>query len=823
MTIPWRKLPASETNVDGAAGKQVVRPAIWHKGSARFDTLLLTLLAGATLTVARSITAWNPTVIVIRAICELLVAVVVSLWLLRLAHTPRQAKRFLAIAVGSTIVYPFAIELALRQFFGGSEPFELLLLTSLQLSAVVFAVFSRLPRLGGTAVLLSSFQLLFATTIASRPLTYVLAGVYGALGLWWLMGAYWDRLAGTFVASKVERRIPVRVSVIGVTTIVLLVLASLIGMTRSVAIALPGFMPTSGGTKWHDPHARSGVGDGDAMVAGREKAMSFGPVESELFLESEMPTLYDMMNDMYGEPPKPIKKQERAIGLANERFQQNHQHLSKTERSGREFSAVRRRVQRKNRTFDDRKSPAMLYAVGRVPLHFALERFDTFDGRVWTHSGEHQQEQSIHLQTQNGKPWAYLLGTDSSIHRGMEPHAVKIINLKTNRFPSPPQLTAVHIDKVDQRDFFGWTEDGVACMPIRDHIPQLTVLHLRSRGMNLQSLRETDFTASFPVVPSEQKHPEHATGNHQAKLIARHLRVPALDGAASQLAADWTLDIPRGWLQVEAIVERLRSDFTLNPDTETPEDCPNVVSHFLQARQGPDYLFATTAAMLLRDLGYPTRFVTGFYANSERYEHRAGQTTVLAEDVHVWVEVNIDGHTWVPIEPTPGYEPPRESLTWRQYLALVWDSVCLWFGSHLAVITLCLVVVVTGWFTRIYWLGGVFLLVCRIAGGIDSPRRVLWTMRLLEWRAWLAGHRRPNSKTLVQWYGALLDILPQATATCLQLALRSADSLLYGSHNSPADVPPTEELLTACAVVDQRVGTRSFRQAFARVKVETKQ
>ncbi len=817
MTTPWRKLPACETNVDGTAGKQDARPTSRPNGSPRFDTLLLALLAGATLTVARANAAWNPTPMAIRAVCELLVTVAGSLILRRLGHTLPQVKCFVAIAVSAVVVFPFAIELAMRQFAGGSEPFEMLQLTALQLSAVVLAVFSHVPRLSGTAVLLSSFSLLFATTIASTPtpLTRMLAGVYGALGLWWLMGAYWDRLAGTFVASRVERRIPVRVSVICGTAMVLLLLAALIGTTGGAAIALPGFMPTSGGTRWHDPHARSGVDDGDAMVAAKEEAMSFGPVESDLFLDSDMPSLYDTFNGMYGEPPKPNKKQERAIALAPNDVQENEQQIATTERSGREFSAVRRKVERKRQTIDDRKAAAMLYVVGPVPLHLALERFDTFDGRVWTHSGEREEEQSIRLERQNGKPWAYLLGTDSSsIHRGIESHAVKIINLKTNRYPSPPQLTAVHIDKLDQPDFFGWTNDGVACMPVRDHIPQLTVLHLRSQGVNLQSLREADFTARFPAVSSERQGHERTAVDIQAELVARHLRVPATSGAVSQIAAAWTCDIPRGWRQVESVVERLRSDFTLDSRAETPEDCRDVVSHFLQARRGPDYLFATTAAILLRDLGYPTRLVTGFYADRNRYDHRAGQTTVLAEDVHVWVEVKIDGRTWVPVEPSPGYEPPRESLTWRQHVAQVWDSVCQWFGSHLAVLALALAVAVTGWFTRIHWLDGTLTLAFRIAGRIDSRRRVLWTMRLLEYRAWLAGHRRPKCKTLSHWHGALADSLPEATAMCLQSALRSAESLLYYSCNSPASATPAHEVLAACDVVEKRVGTRCFRHAF---------
>lgn len=778
----WGELPACQSSSSRTLEAYATDFQI---ASPRFGTLLLVLIAGAALTVARANAAWNPTPMAVRAGCELLVTVALSLVLRRRASSLSQAKGFAAIAVCAAVMYPFAAEFALRQFSGGSEPFEMLLLTGLQLTAVQLAVFCHVPRLGGSAVLLSSFLLLFATTMTSHRMSLVLAGSYGVLVLWWLMGAYWERIAGTFVASTVERRIPVRISVIGGTGVVLLLLAALIGTTGVSAVALQGFMPTSGGTRWHDPHARSGVGDGDAMVAAKEEAMSFGPVESELFLESDMPTLYDMFNDMYGEPPKPKKNQERNIGLAPSEVKETEQRIAKTERSGREFATVRRKVERKPQLLDDRAAPAMLYVVGRVPLHLALERYNTFDGRVWTHSNDREERPPICLEMQNGKPWAFLTcAGSSSIHCGIESHAAKIINLKTNRFPSPPQLTAVHVDKVDQPDFFGWTDDGVACMPVRERIPQLTVIHLRSQSVNLQPLRGAGFQIAL-------RNSEGQAGNLPHEEV-------------------------RGWRQVEAVVERLRTDFVHDTSSQAPEDCQDVVAHFLRARRGPAYLFATTAAVLLRELGYETRLVTGFYARDDRFDHRAGQTSVLAEDVHVWVEVNTDGHTWVAIEPTPGYEPPRESLSWPQRLAQAWRHIRQWCTEHQAALALGLAFAVIGWFTRVRWLDRFFTLFCSVAGSIDSRRRVLWTIRLLEWRAWLAGHPRPRSKTLSHWHGALAGSLPEATASCLQSALRSADSLLYASRNSPAsDSPPAHDLLAACAVVEQRVGTSCFEKAYS--------
>jgi len=736
----------------------------WRNNAApRGDALLLALLAGATLTLARTEAAWNPTSMAIRACCELVGTIAFSMVLCRRAKSISQARGFTAICIVAAIVYPFAAEFVLRRFIGGSEPFELLMLTSLQLTAVVSAVFSQLPRLGGRAVLLSSFLLLFTTTIASNRATLVMAGIYGVLVLWWLMGTYWERLAGAFVASAVERRIPVRVSVIGGIVVILLSLAAIIGTTAGAAIALPGFLPTSGGMRWHDPNARSGVGDGDAMVAAKDEAMSFGPIESELFLDSDMPTLYDMFNDTYGDPPKPKKKQERNIGLAPSEVKETEQRIAKTERSGREFSAVRRKVERKPRPLDDRKAPAMMYVVGRVPLHLALERFDTFDGREWTHSGDTEARAPIQLKTRNDTPWAYLMRVgSSSIHRGVESHAVKFINLKTNRFPSPPQLTAIHVDKVDQSDFFGWTDDGVACMPVREHIPQLTVVHVRSQGVNLEPIREA-------TLQLAAKNP-----NRRAKGLLH----------------EWTRNVPRGWRRVEAVVDRLRTDFVHDPRAPAPDDCPDVVAHFLHAKRGPDYLFATTAAVLLRELGYDTRLVTGFYVRGQRFDHRAGQTAVLAEDVHVWVEVRIGAMHWVAIEPTPGYEPPRESLTWRQWATMVLVTIAAWVAGHAAGLLAGFVLIMLLYVTRCTWLDALAMGVCRFMGLGSVRARLLWTIRLIEWRAWLTGRSRHRRSTVAARYGPLLNDVPAHVDPGLTAFLNWTDRLFY----APSGLDPAHHI-----------------------------
>jgi hypothetical protein len=295
-------------------------------------------------------------------------------------------------------------------------------------------------------------------------------------------------------------------------------------------------------------------------------------------------------------------------------------------------------------------------------------------------------------------------------------------------------------------------------MPVRDHIPQLTVIHLQSQGVNLQPLRE----ASFQLAKSK----------------------PSVRQEGSS---------PHNWRQVEAIVRRLRTECVLDPNAPAPEECSDVVGHFLQAKRGPAYLFATTAAVLLRELGYETRLVTGLYARGDRFDHRAGQTSVLAGDVHTWVEVRVSGNTWVAIEPTPGYEPPRESLTWRQWAMTVLANFAAWFTRHIVSVLAGMALVVLLILTRRVWLDALAVGVCRLMG-LRSPRaRLQWTIRLLEWRAWLTGRSRPKRSTIAGWYAPLADNAPADIKQSLADFLRWSDRLLY----APGGIDPAD-----CVAID---------------------
>ncbi len=744
--------------------------------SAERGTLLLAVLAMATLTAARSPSYPYP--LVLLAQCGLALSMPVAILWFRRGAAAASEGRYLLPLLAAGCLLPWVIESLLRRW-GIGEAYELLMLVSLQQAAFVLSVFPRPRRCQQVSALLGGFLVLFAVVIEANPLVFVLAGLHGVWLLWWLMARYWERLQEARSAVQVTSCLPVRWSVWGGTVLATLLVASVLGASSGATYVLRGLMPASGGERWYDPYARAGVRDGDAMVAAREDAMSFGPVESELFLESQLPTLYDMFNELYGEPLRPQERQERAVNLMGETIRYPDQRVSETRRSGREFSTLRRRVRARNQVLDDRDSPAMLYVVGEVPSHLGLETFDTFDGVRWHASSPGCPQPALTERNEGERSWFYFRPPGRSpIERGVRSHAVKVINLKTNRVPAPPYLSAVHIDRLDQADFWGWTEDGMAAMVAREQLPQLTVLHVRSQKWNLQELRQTDFTRSW----WRSAESEGVESGLPARFPRAYLEVPAeLQPRLVCRLEAWTGDVPRGWRQVEAVVSRLRQDFRREREPAGPA-ASDIVRHLLDRGAGPEYAFATTAALMLRQLGYPTRLVAGFYACDRRYDRLAGQTSVLAEDAHVWVEVGVDAATWVAIEPSPGYRPPREALDWHQWVgervrAVVWAAARRpWRVAGTIGLLLLL------WRYRLRWLDAGARCGWWLSSLWGAERRLWATLRLLEWRCRRSGLARPASVTLSQWYGGLAVALPKDAACAVRNFLAQTERLLYCPH-----------------------------------------
>jgi transglutaminase-like putative cysteine protease len=643
--------------------------------------------------------------------------------------------RFLMVAMAVAMLLPLVRFVFGRWTQNNPEAYELVALMVLQNVAFLLTSLSVTRRWQWLSVCLSSFLMLFCLTMTDRSFLMPLVVTYAVVGIWWLMSSHWNDVERGFVAQQNVPLVSFRLTTMIVLGLVVIATTWAFAPRNFIVQTLAGFMPTSGGDMYADAGARSGVGDGDMLVAADQDASTFGPVESELFLESTDPSLYDMMTESFGEAMQRKRKSEKAVslqGIADETKKAEHE----SKKSGREFSTVRKPTKGTKKNISSQPSDAVLYVKGNRPLHLRLESYDKFDGAAWTNSQTEINPQAYapKLERHDLKPWIRIAEYSRETHHPVpRVDVVKVINLKSPRVVSPPSVTHVHIDKVDRPDFFGWTPDGQISMLDRDHVPQLTVLRLASQTPILHRYRHESAAEIKRAAYDPSSGPsEEAWMRHRST------------------AESWTAECKNDWQRVEAIAGRLRSSFVVDSEATVPEECDDAVQYFLEQGRGPEYQFASTAAFLLRTIGIPARMAVGFYAKPERYDAKAGQIVVERSDVHVWIEVLRD-NCWLAVEPTPGYEPPTEHRSWVQWATQLLLDGMRWIESNWVLVAASVVslVVMVAWRSLIaihFW-----AVVCWLLSRQKVASRIVWTVRFLEGQAWLEGSPRGHRQTVKSW------------------------------------------------------------------------
>lgn len=665
-----------------------------------------------------------------------------------------QRAPWLMITIGALSLLPVVDHLVQRFALGWTgEATELIWIAIIQYAAFLTAATAASNREHWIVMLLSSAMLLFGLASSDRREIGFLAGVYGILAAWWLMDIHWKSLEKGFVHKESA---PLwRLRLIALTVLASLVIVVGLALPGTILRRWSGFMPTSGGRMTTEGVSRSGLGQGEALVAAKDEAFTFGPVESDLFLESTSPSLYDVASDVYGKTPPKKRKYQKAISLSAD-VKEAHQETTESKKGSREFSTIRETKSEQSGIPEGNDINVAFYYIGRTPQHLRMETFDSFDGSVWEHSETQSTKQAEPtVETLGNKPWIRFQHLPTEwIYPVQERMALKLIRFRSDRVATPAFASHLHIQQVDRPDFFGWTKDGQLTMVDREHIPSLTVLHQLYCVPNLATFRfNHDIT---PVSnPTTSENPE----------LRSYVQLPVacdrdvLRAEVARRVGNWD----RHWSTLEKLVDSIKRDCQHDPNVRAPEDCSNTVEFFLKEKKGPDYLFATTAVALLRSVEVPCRMVSGFYAGPKNYNVATGQAEIKTKDLHTWIEVLYQG-SWIPIETTPGFLAPLEYRSWMAWSAEVLMN-CRDFAKSNP--WLCLGMSLVTMMVFAAWrklLDGVFTSVCILAGAKDARSTIAWTLWLLKVRGFIYGNRRPKGATLRKWLSNP-DISPLRTET----------------------------------------------------------
>lgn len=111
--------------------------------------------------------------------------------------------------------------------------------------------------------------------------------------------------------------------------------------------------------------------------------------------------------------------------------------------------------------------------------------------------------------------------------------------------------------------------------------------------------------------------------------------------------------------------------YTLNPELLQDATMMQQLEYSLNTKkEGYCTYYATAMTLMVRSLGYPARYVNGYYMQeSDEEPNKDGiyKRTVMDKDCHAWVEVYFDGLGWMTFDPTPNMEETAAEFSARYY------------------------------------------------------------------------------------------------------------------------------------------------------------
>lgn len=653
---------------------------------------------------------------------------------------------------GAAVVFVMFIAWQLTaRSFGAGDANEIVALLALQYVALYLAMVGFIPECSKASMGLSGALMFFVCCLSQRFEIACIAGIFLITTMWSLLGMYWSQLDNKAIDGN-SKSLPLRRTSFAATLLVVLIATGLSFLlpNTDAATALRGFSPFSGGEDGYESaFARDGIGDGQ-MLTGGDNATTTGAVDTDNFIEDHKPSLYDVISEKY-DGPVFKKRKNRSVPLD---VKSKHIHdLKQSEMAGKTFRTMRKSGKTSDKKLASKVTDALFFVEGSAPARFATAKYQHFDGWDWTAVDTRHSPPTpphIHPKTRMGVPFFSLARARKSYLSGDRAHRIKIMRLDTTSLPMTPFLDAWHIDFVDKADFFRLDDHGQVKYN-GEGIPSQTVIDTYGFVPNYHVMRDLNDLRQDVGYSNNKFQPpaiEPRSSKSPYLQLPPNLPLPKI----KSLIAESTASSDPGWRQVEAIVNHLKTRFTVKSDWQPDETIDNSVTQFLEQQGGPTYLFATTCAMALRAAGYKTRIASGFVVRKSDFDPASKQSIVGGDNVHFWPEVCLDGRYWIPVEPTPGYPVPFSVETlWQRAVAFFFAGLRLIsnnpFTSLITLALAALTFVYRFHFVTLGWLAWWHLV--RMAWPDQLLRT---TRRLVDTRFWAAGYARPASHTIDQWY-----------------------------------------------------------------------
>ena len=140
-----------------------------------------------------------------------------------------------------------------------------------------------------------------------------------------------------------------------------------------------------------------------------------------------------------------------------------------------------------------------------------------------------------------------------------------------------------------------------------------------------------------------------AVGNYEAVLKDRFLRLPRPDPRWKQYAERRTAAFASPYHKARALESWFQTRFTYSLASD--DNRQDLDSFLWSSQAGNCEYFASAMALLLRQIGIPSRLAIGFL--STEWNEFGGFYEVRQSDAHAWVEAYFPDRGWTTFDPTP--------------------------------------------------------------------------------------------------------------------------------------------------------------------------
>ena len=268
------------------------------------------------------------------------------------------------------------------------------------------------------------------------------------------------------------------------------------------------------------------------------------------------------------------------------------------------------------------------------PTYLRMVALDVFTGNTWRPSElKVPKEQNV----EDGLP--ATAGLDTAIVRERNRYTIEVLDLEDQWLPLPYPAERVDIDG-------RWVYD-------------MSTFNVFSVNSSTRGLTYDVTHLRITPTPAQLR-----AAREPPDSVSRYLELPlgipsVVERVAEQIVGNATNDYDRAM----ALQSWLRDPAEFAYDTDVADSVGDAngaraVAAFLDTRRGYCVHFASTMAVMARQLGIPARVAVGFTPGTRDSQ---GRFVVSLHDLHAWPELYFQGAGWVAFEPTPGVrtgDPP---------------------------------------------------------------------------------------------------------------------------------------------------------------------